>query len=73
MAEMGSLRDWITTIFLVSGGFFLFVASLGVLRLPDVIIRMHALTKGRGLSARGWCSSLRPRTSGIRPASQFRC
>ena len=36
MAEMGSPRDWITAIALVSGGFFLFVASLGVLRLPDV-------------------------------------
>ncbi len=51
MAEMGSLRDWITAIILVSGGFFLFVASLGVLRLPDVIIRMHALTKAGALGA----------------------
>lgn len=51
MAEMGSLRDWITAIVLVSGGFFLFVASLGVLRLPDVIVRMHALTKAGALGA----------------------
>lgn len=51
MAEMGSLRDWITAIALVSGGFFLFVASLGVLRLPDVIVRMHALTKAGALGA----------------------
>jgi multicomponent Na+:H+ antiporter subunit F len=27
------------------GGFFCFVAGLGVLRLPDVLIRMHASTK----------------------------
>ncbi len=51
MAEMGSPRDWITAIALVSGGFFLFVASLGVLRLPDVFVRMHALTKAGALGA----------------------
>ena len=30
---------------LLAGGFFLFVAGLGILRLPDVFIRMHASTK----------------------------
>ncbi len=30
---------------LLAGGFFLFVAGLGILRLPDVLIRMHASTK----------------------------
>ena len=49
MAEMGSPLDWVTALVLVSGGFFLFVASLGVLRLPDVIMRMHALTKAGAL------------------------
>ena len=51
MAEAGSLRDWVTGLCLVSGAFFLFVASLGVLRLPDVLIRMHALTKAGALGA----------------------
>ncbi|MDE0103560.1 MAG: monovalent cation/H(+) antiporter subunit G [Bryobacterales bacterium] len=51
MSEAGSLRDWVTGLFLVSGAFFLFVASLGVLRLPDVLIRMHALTKAGALGA----------------------
>ena len=30
---------------LVLGGFFVFAAALGVLRLPDLLIRMHASTK----------------------------
>ena len=30
---------------LVAGGLFLFIAGLGILRLPDVLMRMHASTK----------------------------
>lgn len=33
------------------GGFFCFVAGLGILRLPDVLIRMHASTKAGTLGA----------------------
>jgi multicomponent Na+:H+ antiporter subunit G len=33
------------------GGFFCFVAGLGVLRLPDVLIRMHASTKAGTLGS----------------------
>lgn len=51
MPEPASLRDWATGLSLVGGAFFLFVASLGVLRLPDVLIRMHALTKAGSLGA----------------------
>lgn len=32
------------------GGFFAFVAALGILRLPDVLIRMHASTKAGTLA-----------------------
>ncbi len=39
------LLDWIVAGLLVVGAFFLFVAGLGILRLPDVLIRMHAMTK----------------------------
>ena len=37
--------DLIVAACLLAGGFFLFVAGLGILRLPDVLIRMHASTK----------------------------
>ena len=37
--------DLITAFFVVAGGLFALVASVGVLRLPDIFIRMHASTK----------------------------
>ncbi len=39
------MTEILTSILLVGGGFFAFAAALGVLRLPDVLIRMHASTK----------------------------
>lgn len=39
------ISDIVVAILLTTGGFFLFVAGLGILRLPDVLIRMHASTK----------------------------
>ncbi len=35
----------LVSIFVVLGGLFALAAALGVLRLPDVLIRMHASTK----------------------------
>jgi multicomponent Na+:H+ antiporter subunit G len=32
-------------ILVLAGGFFAMVAGIGILRLPDVLIRMHASTK----------------------------
>jgi len=37
--------DILLALLLVLGGAFAFVAGLGVLRMPDVLIRMHASTK----------------------------
>lgn len=51
MAGNATIGDWIVAAMLVSGGFFLFVAGLGILRLPDVLIRMHASTKAGTLGA----------------------
>ena len=34
-----------TAVLVVAGGFFAFAAALGVLRMKDVYIRMHASTK----------------------------
>ena len=33
------------SVFLLLGGFFALIAGIGVLRLPDVLTRMHASTK----------------------------
>jgi len=37
--------DWIVTIFLFLGSFFMFIAGIGVVRLPDIYLRMSATTK----------------------------
>ena len=49
--------DWIAIALLLGGGLFTFVAGLGVFRMQDVFIRMHASTKagtlGVGMIALG--------------------
>lgn len=39
------ISDIILSILILSGGIFAALGGLGVLRLPDVLIRMHASTK----------------------------
>ena len=45
MAADTAWSDLVVAACLLAGGFFLFVAGLGIARLPDVLIRMHAATK----------------------------
>ena len=37
--------DFLTAIIVVAGGAFVFIAGLGIWRMPDLMIRMHASTK----------------------------
>ncbi len=39
------MTDWIAAFFLVGGAAICLIASIGVLRLPDFFLRMHAATK----------------------------
>jgi multicomponent Na+:H+ antiporter subunit G len=43
--------EYLLAALVILGGFFCFVAGLGVLRLPDVLIRMHASTKAGTLGS----------------------
>jgi multicomponent Na+:H+ antiporter subunit G len=45
------MSDVISSFLLVSGSLFSLVAALGMLRLPDTIMRMHAATKAGTLGA----------------------
>jgi len=45
------MNEIITAALLVLGSLFSFVAALGMLRLPDTVIRMHAATKAGTLGA----------------------
>jgi len=40
--------DLLSALLLLAGGFFALVAGVGVLRLPDLLSRMHASTKASG-------------------------
>jgi multicomponent Na+:H+ antiporter subunit G len=42
------MNDILSAVLFVGGGFFAFVAGLGVLRFPDLLTRMHAATKASG-------------------------
>ncbi|MFD2998981.1 monovalent cation/H(+) antiporter subunit G [Pontibacter toksunensis] len=43
------IREIISCVFILSGVFFMLVATIGLLRLPDFYIRMSAITKGSTL------------------------
>lgn len=45
------MSDVITGLLLLVGAFFVLVAALGLVRMPDVYIRMHAATKAGTLGA----------------------
>lgn len=45
------MTELITALLLVTGGLFAAIAGIGVLRLPDILIRMHASTKAGTLGA----------------------
>jgi multicomponent Na+:H+ antiporter subunit G len=45
------MAEWIMAALVLLGGFFCFIAGLGVLRLQDVLMRMHASTKAGTLGS----------------------
>jgi multicomponent Na+:H+ antiporter subunit G len=50
-AAVGPVRAVVVTALVVVGTFFLFVGTVGLLRLPDVYNRMHATSKAATLGA----------------------
>jgi multicomponent Na+:H+ antiporter subunit G len=45
------MMEWIVSILLMSGALFMLVAAIGVVKLSDVYMRMHAITKAASLGA----------------------
>ncbi|MCK0538297.1 monovalent cation/H(+) antiporter subunit G [Alcanivorax sp. CY1518] len=39
------ITDLIAGLFMIAGTFLMFLAGLGLLRMPDLLMRMHATTK----------------------------
>lgn len=51
MTEDLTILEVALSALVLAGGFFALVAGLGILRLPDVLIRMHASTKAGTLAS----------------------
>lgn len=45
------MMEWIVSILLMAGALFMLVAAIGVVKLSDVYMRMHAITKAASLGA----------------------
>ncbi|MFN2394353.1 MAG: monovalent cation/H(+) antiporter subunit G [Bacteroidales bacterium] len=43
--------EWIAAFLLIIGSLFMLVAAIGVVKLSDVYMRMHAITKAASLGA----------------------
>jgi multicomponent Na+:H+ antiporter subunit G len=43
------MTEWIVSAMIILGSLFMLVAALGVIRLHDVYMRMHAITKASSL------------------------
>jgi multicomponent Na+:H+ antiporter subunit G len=41
--------DWVSIFLCVTGGFFFLAGTVGILRFPDTLTRLHALTKADNL------------------------
>ncbi|KZX69255.1 Na+/H+ antiporter subunit G, partial [Alcanivorax sp. HI0007] len=45
------MNDLLVSVMMVAGTFFMFLAGIGVLRMPDLLMRLHATTKAGTLGA----------------------
>lgn len=45
------MTEWLIILLMLASGFFMLLAALGILRLPDLPTRMHASTKAGALGA----------------------
>jgi multicomponent Na+:H+ antiporter subunit G len=61
---MSLLRDIITVAAIVAGAFFFMAGTVGLLRFPDPIARLHALTKADSLGLGLIVLGLLPRAAG---------
>jgi multicomponent Na+:H+ antiporter subunit G len=44
------MTELLSALLLLGSSLFMFIAALGLLRFPDLLLRMHAATKATGLA-----------------------
>ena len=52
------MRDLLTSFLMLFGASFMLLASIGMLRLPDIFLRMHASTKSGTLGVMGFLAAV---------------
>src|SRR4029078_12796838 len=66
--EMSIARDVFTILMVTAGAFFLLAGTVGLLRFPDTLTRLHALTKADNLGLGLVVLGLLPYAQGTRVA-----
>jgi multicomponent Na+:H+ antiporter subunit G len=62
---MSSWIDAVTVIAVSAGAFFFLAGTVGLLRFPDTLTRLHALTKADNLGLGLVVLGLQPRVDGV--------
>lgn len=65
---MSLLLDGFSIAAIVAGAFFFLAGTVGLLRFPDTLTRLHALTKADNLGLGLIVLGLLPHVSGVLPA-----
>ena len=65
---MNSLRDILTVVSVLAGTFFFIAGTAGLLRFPDSLTRLHALTKADNLGLGFVALGLAIHAPGVFPA-----
>ena len=63
-----SILDLFTVVSVCAGGFFFLAGTAGLLRFPDALTRLHALTKADNLGLGLVILGLLPRVDGVTDA-----
>lgn len=59
------LRDMMTIVAVSAGAFFFFAGTVGLLRFPDALTRLHAITKADNLGLGLIVLGLLPQANGL--------
>ena len=70
---MSAALDVLTIVAVSAGGFFFLAGTVGLLRFPDTLTRLHALTKADNLALGLVVLGLIPRATGLASALKLVC
>lgn len=62
---MSAALDLLTLVAVTAGAFFFFAGTVGLLRFPDTLTRLHALTKADNLGLGLVVAGLLPQTGSV--------